>query len=73
MDEFWLNALGVYGVATGITLLIGMLMVDNRNSWIDRRRGARVLFLCWAWPFLLAYAAGVGVAKLWALADWGRW
>ena len=54
-----------------LTLLMGMLMVDSRNTDDNRRTGARMLLLSPAWPVLAVASGCRGVAALWRMADWG--
>lgn len=44
--------------------------IDPQSSHRAQRNAARVALLAIFWPTLAVYAAIVGIAKAWRIADW---
>lgn len=67
------DVLEVWGGGTVGTLALA-LAVSVLGTYDGRpgvaRSGARLAFLCWAWPAMLAVLAGYSVLQLWRTADW---
>lgn len=64
--SFWDWALG-YGIVAVLFIFVGAMLMSG--TWKDKQDGARIIFLCPAWPAILAYWAFIGVRALWDAAD----
>jgi hypothetical protein len=64
-----MSELYVFGLI--LTLLLAMIVGSSRFAGDDEKRfAARIAFLSLVWPVLAVYGIGIGLGRLWKLADW---